>query len=69
VVRIGFDGEELVTPVAVGLIRLDGADTCLVHRVVGDPTGLSVGMAVKAVLKDPGGRSGSLDDVEHFQPR
>jgi uncharacterized OB-fold protein len=69
VVRIGFDGDELVTPVVVGLIRLDGADTCLVHRVVGDPGGLSVGMAVEAVLRDRGARTGSIDDVEHFQPR
>ena len=69
VVRIGFDGEDLVAPVVVGLIRLDGADTCLVHRVAGDPTGLSVGMEVEAVLRDPGARSGSLDDVQHFQTR
>ena len=69
VVRIGFDGEPLAAPVAVGLIRLDGADTCLVHRVAGDPTALSVGMGVVAVLRDPGARTGSLDDVEHFRPR
>jgi uncharacterized OB-fold protein len=67
VVRIGFDGEQLAAPVVIGLIRLDGADTCLVHRVVGDPTLLSVGMDVEAVLRDPGARTGSLDDVEHFE--
>jgi uncharacterized OB-fold protein len=69
VVRIGLDGEPLATPVVVGLIRLDGADTCLVHRVAGDPGALSVGMGVEAVLKAPGARTGSLDDVEHFRPR
>jgi uncharacterized OB-fold protein len=67
VVRIGFDGEQLAAPVVVGLIRLHGADTCLVHRVAGDPTLLSVGMDVEAVLRDPGARTGSLDDVEHFE--
>jgi uncharacterized OB-fold protein len=67
-VRIGFDGERLPAPVVVGLIRLEGADTCLVHRVVGDPGELSVGMAVEAVLRDPGARTGCLDDVDHFQP-
>jgi uncharacterized OB-fold protein len=69
VVRIGFDGEELATPVVVGLIRLDGADTCLAHRLAGDPTKLSVGIDVEAVLKDPGERTGSLGDIEHFQMR
>ena len=67
VVRIGFDGAPLVAPVVVGLIRLDGADTCLVHRVAGDPAALSVGMGVEAVLREPAARIGSLDDVEHFR--
>ena len=66
VVRIGLDGEPLPAPVVVGLIRLDGADTCLVHRVVGDPAALSVGMRVVAVLRALEARTGSLDDVEHF---
>jgi uncharacterized OB-fold protein len=69
VVRIGFGGERLAAPVVVGLIRLDGADTFLVHRVAGDPIGLSVGMDVEAVLRDRGARTGSLNDVEGFQPR
>lgn len=67
VVRIGLDGEPLAAPVVVGLIRLDGADTCLVHRVAGDPAALTVGIALEAVLRDPGVRTGSLDDVEHFR--
>ena len=67
VVRIGLDGQPLADPQVVGLIRMDGADTCLVHRVAGDPAALSVGMALQAVLRDPGARTGSLDDVEHFR--
>ena len=67
VVRIGFDGEPLPAPVVVGLIRLTGADTCLVHRVAGDPATLQVGMDVEAVLRAPAARTGSLDDVEHFR--
>jgi uncharacterized OB-fold protein len=69
VVRIGFDGEPLGAPVVVGLIRLDGADTCLVHRVAGDPAALSVGIALEAVLRERGARTGCLDDVEHFRAR
>ena len=67
VMRIGFDGEPLAAPVVVGLVRLDGADTCLVHRIAGDPAALSVGIALEAVLRDAGVRTGSLDDVEHFR--
>src|SRR5438270_12748061 len=69
VMRIGFDGEPLAAPVVVGLVRLDGADTCLVHRIAGDPDALSVGIALEAVLRDLGARTGSLDDVEHFRAR
>src|SRR5260370_9941547 len=69
VVRIGFDGEPLAAPRVVGLIRLDGPDTCLVHRVGEDPAALSVGIALEAVLRAPDARTGSLDDVEHFRAR
>lgn len=68
VVRIGFDGEQLAAPVVVGLIRLDGADTCLVHRVVGTDEGLGVGMVVEAVLRERDARTGRLDDVVCFSP-
>src|SRR2546423_789927 len=68
VVRIGFEGERLAAPVVVGLIRLDGADTCLVHRVRADPGELSLGMDVEAGLTDPGARTGLLERVAHFSP-
>lgn len=66
-VRIGFDGVPLTEPVGVGLIRLDGADTCLVHRLSPEAYGLAVGDRVEAVLAPPGERSGSLSDIRYFQ--
>lgn len=66
VVRLGFDGLPLAEPVVVGLIRLRGADTCLVHRVDADPAALRIGAAVQAVLEDPGQRAGGFADVLHF---
>ncbi|UCD85684.1 MAG: Zn-ribbon domain-containing OB-fold protein [Deltaproteobacteria bacterium] len=54
-------------PFAYALIRLDGADTGLVH-VLGEvePEAVREGMRVKAVLADD--RKGSLLDIAHFKP-
>lgn len=69
VVRIGMDGAALADPVAVGLIRLDGADTCLVHRLPPQGPRPQAGGAVEAVLAPAGERTGSLDDVLYFRGR
>jgi uncharacterized OB-fold protein len=66
VAHVGLDGP-LETPVIVGLVRLTGADTCLVHRVAAGPGELRIGMAVEAVLKPAEARTGSLEDVEFFR--
>lgn len=39
VVHVGLDGERLDPPGVIGLVRLDGADTLLVHRVEASPGG------------------------------
>jgi uncharacterized OB-fold protein len=61
----GIDGEPLDAPVSLGLVRLDGADTVLVHRLLNadEP---AIGMRVVAVLASV--RSGSILDVEGFRP-
>ena len=68
IVHRGLDGRPLTAPVAVGLVRLDGADTFLVHRIGGDSGDLQIGITVEPVLKDASQRHGCLDDVEHFRP-
>jgi len=50
------------------IVRLEGADTFLVHRVGGDPGDLRIGITVEPVLKDASRRQGCLDDVECFRP-
>ncbi len=67
IVHRGMDNQPLQAPVAVGLIRLDGADTCLVHRVVAGARALEIGSVVEPVLRDRAARVGALDDVEHFR--
>lgn len=63
--QVGIDGEPLDEPVVLGLIRLDGADTVLVHRLVGisEP---EIGMRVRAVLTQD--RSASILDIAGFEP-
>lgn len=54
-------------PSAFALIRLDGADTALVHRV-GETARLAprVGLRVVAVFAED--RTGSILDIDHFAP-
>ena len=54
-------------PFAYGIIRLDGADTNLVHIIGGvDLDKIKPGMRVQAVFKDE--REGNILDIDHFKP-
>jgi uncharacterized protein len=66
IARVDVDDHPLDQPVTYGLVRLDGADTVFLHRLVdlgGDP---AIGMRVRAVLGPD--REGSILDVEGFRP-
>lgn len=54
-------------PVIWGLIKLDGADTAMLHYL-GDmnPEEVAIGMRVKAVFAEK--RTGNVRDISHFQP-
>ncbi|HEU5004258.1 MAG TPA: Zn-ribbon domain-containing OB-fold protein [Actinomycetota bacterium] len=67
-VRRALDGSELGAPEAVGLVRLDGADTVLVHRLAPAGHPWAIGSAVEAVLADPADRKGGITDVAYFRP-
>lgn len=64
---VGLEGEPLPEPVAFGLLRLDGADAVLLHRIVqvGDEP-LEIGERVEVVLAPQ--RTGSILDLEGFRP-
>ncbi|MDH5200589.1 MAG: Zn-ribbon domain-containing OB-fold protein, partial [Candidatus Bathyarchaeota archaeon] len=61
-------------PYCVGLIKLDGADTALMHYVGGvdlqdleaAKKALSVGMRLEAVWREE--REGKISDIEYFRP-
>ena len=66
VARIDVDERPLNAPVTYGLVKLDGSDTALLHRLVdvdGEPT---IGMRVRPVLADR--REGSIFDLDGFAP-
>jgi hypothetical protein len=66
VARLDVDDQPLDGPVTYGSVRLDGADTVLLHRLVGlggDPT---IGMRLRAIIADE--RTGSIFDIEGFAP-
>ena len=66
IVRVDVDDQPLDHAVTYGLVRLDGADTVLLHRLIeidGEPT---IGDRVRAVLASD--REGSMLDVSGFAP-
>jgi hypothetical protein len=54
-------------PVVWGLIKLDGADTAMLHYLDEiKPENVTIGMRVKAVFSE--GRKGTIHDISHFKP-
>ena len=65
--HVGIDGEVLDAPVTLGLVRPDGADTVLMHRLL-DVDEPAIGMRVRARFLPPAERSTSILDLEGFEP-
>ena len=63
------DANRLAEPVALALVKLDGATTTLLHRLlrVTSPEQVRIGARVKVVLKPKPKRTGSILDIEGFQ--
>jgi hypothetical protein len=68
VAREGPEGKALETPVVYGIVKLRGASTVLLHRVLADPKKLKSGIRVRAQLKSASRRRGSITDIEGFVP-
>ena len=66
VAHAGIDGEPLAEPVTWATVKLDGADTVMVHRLIDTPTP-EIGMRVQALLRDQ--RTASIEDIEGFAGR
>jgi uncharacterized OB-fold protein len=55
------------TPVIFGLIKLDGADTSLLH-VIGEMEPQKVAIGMRLVAKFSDDRQGNILDIEYFRP-
>lgn len=65
---VGVEGRPLEEPVTLGLVRLEGADTVLLHHLVDADEGLEIGIEVEAVFQAKSRRSGSIHDLRGFRP-
>lgn len=63
----GLEGITLDEPVTIGLVRLDGADTVLMHFLV-DVEHLMIGQRVVPAFQPKGKRTGSILDLRGFRP-
>jgi uncharacterized OB-fold protein len=63
-----MEGEPLAEPETTGLVRLDGADSVLLHRVFDADEPLEIGERVEVILRPEGEREGTILDVEGFRP-
>ncbi len=66
VARVDVDDRPLDRPVTYGLVRLDGADTVFLHRLIDVDDPPEIGGRLRAVLAED--RTGSIFDVEGFAP-
>ncbi len=62
----GPEGAPLEAPVVYGIVRLRGASTVILHKVLADPGKLIAGAKVRAQLKPRSRRKGSITDIEGF---
>jgi uncharacterized protein len=65
VARVDVDGRPLDAPETFALVRLDGADSVFLHRLLGLDRP-EAGMRVEARFRSE--RTGSILDVEGFEP-
>ncbi len=63
------DGRRMGKPDALGLVRLEGATTVMLHRLlkVSDAGKVSIGARVRGVIKPKVKRTGSILDIEGFE--
>ncbi|MBI4229959.1 MAG: Zn-ribbon domain-containing OB-fold protein [Planctomycetes bacterium] len=66
--HLDLDGKRLDRPAVVGLVSFAGFTGGIVHRILGDPSQIQIGMKVEAVFAPAGSRAGSILDIEGFRP-
>jgi acetyl-CoA C-acetyltransferase len=68
--HVSWDMQPLDPPEIPAVVAVDGSDGGFLHKLGEiDPDDARVGMAVEAVWKPVGERTGSILDIEYFRPR
>ncbi len=69
VAYVGIDGSKLKQPTLYAMIKIQGTNGGLVHKIGGvDLKDVKIGMNVEAVFKPKKERKGSINDIKHFKP-
>jgi acetyl-CoA C-acetyltransferase len=70
VCHVSWDMQPLDPPLVPAVISVDGSDGGLLH-LLGEvaPEDVRIGMAVEAVWRNAGDRTGSILDISHFRPQ
>ncbi len=69
VAYVGIDGSKLKQPILYAMIKIQGTNGGLVHKIGGvDLKDVKIGMNVEAVFKPKKERKGSINDIKHFKP-
>lgn len=67
--HIDIDGSKLKEPTIYAMIKIDGTDGGLIHKIgEADPNKVKIGMRVEAVFKPKEKREGSINDIKYFKP-
>jgi len=67
--HLDLEGRPLAQPIVLALIRLDGADGLLVHKLGGAKAAeVSIGQRVEPVFQPRRRRQGSILDIRYFRP-
>jgi len=69
IAHVDVDGSKLEVPTMYAMIKIDGTDGGLVHKL-GEihPDDVKFDMKVEAVLKPKNQRVGSINDIKYFKP-
>ncbi|MGQ9624251.1 MAG: Zn-ribbon domain-containing OB-fold protein [Candidatus Bathycorpusculaceae bacterium] len=67
IATVDIDGKELEKPQIYALIRFEGTQGGLIHKIR-ETDKAYIGMKVEAVLKPPSERKASINDIAYFKP-
>jgi len=69
IAHIDLESDKLKEPTVYAMIKMDGADGGLIHKIGEiEPGKVKIGMRVEAVFQPKEKREGSLNDIKYFKP-